>query len=266
MKRLTYANVMSTLALFIALGGVSYAAVKLPSNSVGTPQIRNGAVTGSKIDDGAVSEKNLDKALVAKLTLAGKPGPQGVQGIQGVAGAGGAAGAIGAQGLRGVAGADGAAGAIGAQGLQGVAGDPAYVQRTAYQPTGTNPPGGMTDVVSQQFTVRAAGAYDLGVHADLALSCPAGGAPCASGTAYYLDGQPVEHSYTVFTGSAGSSVGCSDHISSTIFKEAFPIVLTPGVHVLSLRVRADSGPDVGMAACAGTKTFFLDGPYSVYTP
>ena len=33
-NRLTYANVMATVALFIALGGVSYAAVKLPKNSV----------------------------------------------------------------------------------------------------------------------------------------------------------------------------------------------------------------------------------------
>ncbi len=35
--RLSYANVVATLALFLALGGVSYATVKLPRNSVGTP-------------------------------------------------------------------------------------------------------------------------------------------------------------------------------------------------------------------------------------
>jgi hypothetical protein len=43
--RLTYANVVATLALFVALGGVSYAAVELPARSVGRRQLRRGAVT-----------------------------------------------------------------------------------------------------------------------------------------------------------------------------------------------------------------------------
>lgn len=44
--RLTYANVMSTIAVFAALStGGAYAATKLAANSVGTAQIRNGQVT-----------------------------------------------------------------------------------------------------------------------------------------------------------------------------------------------------------------------------
>jgi hypothetical protein len=43
-ERLTYANVVATLALFVALGGASYAAIQLPANSVGRAQLRNGAV------------------------------------------------------------------------------------------------------------------------------------------------------------------------------------------------------------------------------
>lgn len=43
--KLTYANVVSTLALFLGLGGVSYATIVLPANSVGTRQLRAGAVT-----------------------------------------------------------------------------------------------------------------------------------------------------------------------------------------------------------------------------
>ena len=46
---LTYADVMATAAVFIALGGVSYAAVKLPKGSVGTAQLKQNAVTGPKI-------------------------------------------------------------------------------------------------------------------------------------------------------------------------------------------------------------------------
>jgi hypothetical protein len=38
--RLSYSNVVATLALVLALGGVSYAAMKLPKNSVGGKQIR----------------------------------------------------------------------------------------------------------------------------------------------------------------------------------------------------------------------------------
>ncbi len=42
-------NPIAYLALFIALGGTSYAALKLPTGSVGTRQLRNGAVTNAKV-------------------------------------------------------------------------------------------------------------------------------------------------------------------------------------------------------------------------
>lgn len=40
---------IGVIALFIALGGTSYAAVSIPRNSVGTKQLRNGAVTPKKL-------------------------------------------------------------------------------------------------------------------------------------------------------------------------------------------------------------------------
>ena len=58
--RLTYANVMATIAVFIALGGASYAAVKLPKNSVGAKQIKKNAVTTAKIKNGAVTGPKLN--------------------------------------------------------------------------------------------------------------------------------------------------------------------------------------------------------------
>jgi hypothetical protein len=48
-SKLTYSNIVATVALFLALGGVSYAAVTLAPNSVGTSQLRSGSVTGSKL-------------------------------------------------------------------------------------------------------------------------------------------------------------------------------------------------------------------------
>lgn len=47
--RLSYANVVSTLCLFILLGGGAYAASKLPRNSVGAKQLKRNAVTGPKV-------------------------------------------------------------------------------------------------------------------------------------------------------------------------------------------------------------------------
>ena len=51
--RVGYANVMSTLAVFVALGGTSYA-VTLPRNSVGPSQLKSDSVGRSEIRRGAV--------------------------------------------------------------------------------------------------------------------------------------------------------------------------------------------------------------------
>jgi hypothetical protein len=53
-------NGIAYLALFIALGGTSYAAVRLAPGSVGTVQLRNGAVTAKKIATGAVTPSKLN--------------------------------------------------------------------------------------------------------------------------------------------------------------------------------------------------------------
>ena len=47
-------NLVAYLALFIALGGASYAAVSVPANSVGTRQLRNHSVTPVKLDPGKI--------------------------------------------------------------------------------------------------------------------------------------------------------------------------------------------------------------------
>ncbi len=53
---LTYANVMSTIAVFLLLGGgAALAASKLGKNTVGTKQIKNGAVTTAKIRKGTIT-------------------------------------------------------------------------------------------------------------------------------------------------------------------------------------------------------------------
>jgi hypothetical protein len=58
--RLSYANVVATLALVLALGGVSYAATKLPKNSVGAKQLRKNAVTSAKVKNQTLTGKDIN--------------------------------------------------------------------------------------------------------------------------------------------------------------------------------------------------------------
>lgn len=66
---------MATLALFIALGGASYASFKLPKNSVGPGQLKKSAVTKAKIKRDAVTgAKVKDQTLTGKDILDGTVG------------------------------------------------------------------------------------------------------------------------------------------------------------------------------------------------
>jgi hypothetical protein len=65
------ALVISVIALFVALGGTAYATTSLPNNSVGTRQIKNGAVTKQKISTSTL------KQLKGNRGPAGKPGTNG---------------------------------------------------------------------------------------------------------------------------------------------------------------------------------------------
>ncbi len=66
---LSYSNVIATLALMIALGGTSYAAVTLGRYSVRSRNIANGAVTSSKIKNGAVTDAKLGHGAVTAATV-----------------------------------------------------------------------------------------------------------------------------------------------------------------------------------------------------
>jgi hypothetical protein len=71
--RLTYANVIASLALFVALGGSAVAA-GLAKNSVGPNQLKKGAVTGKAIRKQAVTAGK----IAPKAVVAGKLGPNAV--------------------------------------------------------------------------------------------------------------------------------------------------------------------------------------------
>lgn len=80
-KRLTYANVMSSIAVFLVLGGATaIAATHLGKNSVGTKQLKNNsvttkkikknAVTGAKVKDGSLTGADINLSTVGTVPSA----------------------------------------------------------------------------------------------------------------------------------------------------------------------------------------------------
>src|SRR4051794_34765488 len=85
--RLTYSNVVSTLCLILLVGGgTAYAATRLPRNSVGSAQLKKGAVTPAKLSAEAKG------ALTGPQGAKGNEGPRGATGPQGPNGDTGARG------------------------------------------------------------------------------------------------------------------------------------------------------------------------------
>jgi hypothetical protein len=74
-------NVVGYVALFAALGGTSYAAIRLPANSVGAKQIKAKAVRAAEVKNGSLGLAELSGRAESALQ-----GRRGLQGLQGVAG------------------------------------------------------------------------------------------------------------------------------------------------------------------------------------
>jgi len=125
LRRLSYANVVATVALFVALGGGAYAAIKLPPNSVGATQIRPSAVRSAEVKNHSLLEADFKPGQLPT-------GPRGATGTAGAPGPQGPAGPAGAPGESGPPGQPGAPGKPGANGATNV------VVRTA-GPSAANP-------------------------------------------------------------------------------------------------------------------------------
>jgi hypothetical protein len=69
--KVTYANVVSTIALVLALGGATaFAASTLSKNSVGTKQLRKNAVTGVKVKDGSLTGADVNASTLGQVPSA----------------------------------------------------------------------------------------------------------------------------------------------------------------------------------------------------
>ena len=104
--RLTYANVMATAAVFIAIGGGAYAA-GLAKNSVKSKQIKNGAVKTVDLGRNAVTSKKVGAGTLLASDFAAGQLPRGPRGPAGAPGADGEDGADGTDGVDGEDGIDG---------------------------------------------------------------------------------------------------------------------------------------------------------------
>src|SRR3954453_5809979 len=95
-RRPSPALVVSVIALSVALGGTSYAAIVLPANSVGGKQIKKNAVTTAKVKNGSLRLADFGAGQL----------PAGAAGATGPAGGTGAAGPKGDKGTKGDPGID----------------------------------------------------------------------------------------------------------------------------------------------------------------
>ena len=94
--RLTYANVMATIAVFVALGGSSYAAITITGKNV-----KDSSLTGKDIKNSSLTTSDVkNRSLLALDFKSGQlpAGPQGAQGAKGDKGEKGDTGATGAAG------------------------------------------------------------------------------------------------------------------------------------------------------------------------
>jgi hypothetical protein len=78
-RRPSPATVIAVIALVIALGGTSYAAVTLPRNSVGTAQLKNNAVTSLKVANNSLLKADFKSGQIpaGAAGAAGAAGPAG---------------------------------------------------------------------------------------------------------------------------------------------------------------------------------------------
>jgi hypothetical protein len=214
--KLSPAMVIACLALAVALGGTSYAAMRLPRNSVGTAQLRSNAVTSAKVRNNSLLIRDfrrgqIPRGPVGETGPAGPQGPVGPAGPQGPAGpagpagpsGGGGGGPAGPQGPQGPAGPAGPAGAAGPRGPQGPRGA-----------TGARGASGTANATVRTVTASLAGKALGGT----VVGCPAGkralgggvllGSPNAAPGDHIMQNGPVNMTspghYTVLSNGAAA--------------------------------------------------------------
>jgi hypothetical protein len=184
-SRLTYANVVSTLCLFIVLGGTSYAVVVVTGKNV-----KDNSLTGKDIKDASLLKKDFASGQLP----AGPPGPPGPKGDQG------AQGPQGGQGLQGE------------KGGQGDKGDPGpAASRIAWDTPDDGPDAPTTTLVARDGLTLTGTCWDGGIgdptYASIqAKSSDAGATINGSDIAYANGGAATPEQFGIVLGSTNTVV------------------------------------------------------------
>ena len=126
------ANTVAYLAIFVALGGTSYAAIAIPNNSVGNKQLKKDAVDTKKVKNKTLLKDDFNASSLPA-------GPKGVDGVLGDRGT---------QGFQGNKGDQGDKGPNGDQGLPGT--------RLTESQSVSNNPGTNTDILATDTVLLTA--------------------------------------------------------------------------------------------------------------
>ena len=229
-RRPSAGTIISLIALFVALGGTSYAAIALaPKNSVGSPQVINGSL------------QTVDLSKKARAALKGNRGPAGPAGAQGAQGAAGLTGAAGAAGPAGATGPAGSAGAVGATGPAGASG--------AAGATGPRGPSDVYQAADLSFV-----AWTTTYSTQRSLSLPAGN--------WLVTATGVANS----NGGADEHVDCRMQLGGVTLDSAEDLILAPNFAAGERDTFSLQG--AGTLAAAGTATLQCqsDGSGNVVDP
>jgi hypothetical protein len=190
--------------------GTGYAAISIPKNSVGTGQLRNGAVTEQKI---------------AKKTVRAFQGARGPAGAVGAAGPTGPAGAPGPAGATGPAGTPGTTGATGPQGpTSGTsAGSVETISSAGFSPFGS----------SGTVTLSAPGKVLVEVSGFYLIVCSAAGS-CSATVSAFLDGTAVPGAHETLNAAA------SQEDAEQIAVSGIAVNVPAGTHTVQLETQLSS--------------------------
>ncbi|WP_022929969.1 collagen-like protein [Patulibacter americanus] len=264
LRHLNPATVMSATALFVALGGTSYAAITLPAKSVGprelrsgavsAPKLRTGAVTSAKVRDGSLRARDFragelpepDRGATGSQGPAGPAGATGPRGADGPAGPSGRAGDPGPAGPRGEAGpagepgAPGPRGEAGATGARGPVGPSASAGRSVVSGT-TTQPGEVTTVVTEVLDVPD-GAAAMTIAANVLVATNQGAARSECRVA--VDGQPL-----------GSEVVVThEDLEVAQLSTDRRVAVAPGEHAVAVRCSSNRASNFGRGEIVLTAT------------
>jgi hypothetical protein len=93
-RHLTYANVIGTVALFVALGGAGYAVTTAKKNSVTSKSVRNESIKGADVLNESLTGQDVNEDTLSLPT-----GPKGDKGDTGAAGSARAYGLVSEAGM-----------------------------------------------------------------------------------------------------------------------------------------------------------------------